>query len=59
MGQTFTGLADFSTKQVFMPHPEDKTATVMNPGGPSADPPPRSPRRTHVHPDWQEPDAQR
>ena len=40
MGQTFTGLVDLSTKQVLMLHPEDKTATLMNPGGP---PPTRHP----------------
>lgn len=36
MGQTFTGLADLSTKQVFMLHPDDKTATVMNGGSATA-----------------------
>ena len=44
MGQTFTGLADLSTKQVLMLHPEDKTATLMNPGGTSANPPPLGPK---------------
>jgi hypothetical protein len=44
MGQTFTGLADLSTKQVLMLHPEDKTATLMSPGGTSANPPSAQPK---------------